>query len=114
MQLPSIESGRQAARRTTTERSTVARTTAVARVDESRQQTNNLLTPVTRPVRGGLKSVDAQLNRHVASAQQTLEYLDRAGSQLQNLRTALVARLTQRPDETSGQSAAAVDVEKQL
>ncbi|HMN43128.1 MAG TPA: hypothetical protein PKE27_01015 [Povalibacter sp.] len=99
MQLALIDSGRPVAPRTTPERvATTARSEpappvtpveAVRAPDSPLQSTRQAAS-----LRGGLTGVDTQLNQRVATAQRTVEFLDRAAGQLQGLRSALTSQLT--------------------
>ncbi len=62
-------------------------------------------------MRRGLKGVDASLNQRLATAQQGIEFLDRAGQQLQTLKNALATRLA--ASRPTGEGSAG-DVEAQL
>lgn len=50
---------------------------------------------VAKVVRGGLRSLDADLNRQVAGAQQALDFLDQLESRLQALKASLSGRLAE-------------------
>src|SRR5690606_36296818 len=66
----------------------------------------------TRPLRGGLRSFDAQLNQRVAASQRTGAFLERADAQLQRLRTTLTAHVGAGGSETD--STVFSDLSRQL
>jgi hypothetical protein len=94
MQISMTDAGRPVAPRTAAERATAMRMSSTARPAEAARPLPSQAAVV--PVRGGLKSIDPQLNRQVAGAQQALSYLDQLGGQLQDLRAGLSSRLVHR------------------
>lgn len=97
MQLALVDSGRPVGPRTL-ERSAATRGEALTNV----AATSNAATSDaahgaqasrTRSLRGGLRSLDTQLNQRIAASQRTIEFLERADAQLQSLRTTLAAHV---------------------
>lgn len=96
MQLALVDSGRQVGPRT--ERSVATRSDAAANVgatDNARgpEAAREASAAQAAPMRGGLRSLDTQLNQRVAASQRTMEFLGRAEAQLHGIRSALTTQL---------------------
>jgi len=89
MQLAPLDSGSQVAHRTSTDRAAITGVTPPPDVASPPQP---VALSATR-VRAGFKVGDPGFNRRVAGAQQALEYLDRLGADLHDIRKALRGRL---------------------
>jgi len=97
MQLALVDSGRPVGPRTL-ERSAATRGEAPANVAApsdavASDAARHAQASRTQPLRGGLRSLDTQLNQRVAASQRTIEFLERADAQLQSLRTTLAAHV---------------------
>lgn len=96
MQLSAVDPRRQHEMRAATERAASARTAqvaAIASTQETREDASVRFANRAAPMRRGLQGVDRSLNGRVSSAQQTLQYLDRLGAELQGLKAGLSGRL---------------------
>lgn len=89
MQAVGLESSRPIIRQSGTESAAAARTVGAGQAEEPSRASPR---PAAVALRRGLQNVDPQQNRRVASAQQTLEFLDAARRQLRDIETALTRR----------------------
>lgn len=97
MQVALVDTGRQVAPRTATQTASATRAAAPAHADSPHSPVAQAVSGQrAAPVRGGLKGLDTHINTQVAATQQALEFLDRAGAQLQDLKTELTGRLASR------------------
>ena len=112
MQVISLESGRQVARRGfpdgTADALLRAQLSDPVQATDSTQATDlvhaaSAERAVSAPIRRASRIGNTDLNRQIAGAQQALAYLDHLGAQLQGLKTALVARLAEaQREQTAG------------
>lgn len=100
MQLSAVDPRRAHELRATTERTSTAQVSQVSATASAQPTQENSRAEARAALIGrGLKSVDRFLDRRVSSAQQSLQYLDRLGSELQSVKAALSARLGERRGE---------------
>jgi hypothetical protein len=98
MQVALVDPGRQVASHSL-ERAAAARSSAAAGVAEIRpisattEAANEAHSSRMGPMRGGLRSLDTQLNQRVTASQRTIEFLGHVDAELQSLRTRLSAEI---------------------